>query len=165
MATIDKIGAILNTKIEIPFKVKARESIHVNNPFRDSKFDEFNGSILPADIFEGSQLKSQNKAKMVMSAIAGSVSSFSKKIVEPVAAFCNKVKTNVINAKTNVSNALNYARTTTLSAALSDLGNSISGKISTMRKNAEMSKISDSMPVPELESAWINENIKLMEAA
>ena len=153
MATIDKIGAILNTKIEIPFKIKARESIHTN-PFRHSKFD---GSILPADIFEGTQLKSQNKAKMVMSAIAGSVSNFSKKIAEPVAAFCNKVKT-------NLSNALNYAKTTTLSEALSDLGNSISQKVSTIRKNAEMNKISDKMPVAELEAAWKNEN-KLMEAA
>ena len=153
MATIDKISAILNTKIEIPFKIKARESIHTN-PFKDSKFD---GKILPADIFEGTQLKSQNKAKMVMSAIAGSVSNFSRKIVEPVAAFCNKVKT-------NLSNAFNYAKTTTLSESLSDLGNYISQKVSTMRKNAEMNKISDKMPVVDLEAAWINEN-KLMEAA
>ncbi len=143
MATIDKISAILNTKIEIPFKVKARESIHTN---------PFAGSILPADIFEGTQLKSQNKAKMIMSAIAGSFSKFSK-IVEPVAAFCNKVKE-------NVSSAWNYAKTTTLS----DLGNSVVEKISTIRKNAEMNKISEKMSVSELETAWLNE-LKTMEAA
>ena len=151
MATIDKISAILNTKIENPFKIKARESIHTN-PFRDSKFD---GNTLHfADIFEGSELKTQNKAKMIMSAIAGSVSNFSKRISEPVAAFCNKVKT-------NLSSAWNYAKTTTLS----DLGNSISEKLSSMRKNAEMNKISEKMSVADLESAWINEINLMKEAA
>ncbi len=162
MATIDKISAILNTKIEIPFKIKARESIHTN-PFKDSKFD---GKILPADIFEGSELKSQNKAKMVLSAIAGSVSNFSKKFVEPVAAFCKNIKEKTLS---KCSSAWNYLNTTTLSDlghSITDLGHSITEKVSTMRKNAEMKKISDTTPTTELEALWKKENeLILMEAA
>ena len=52
MATIDKISQILNTEIKMPFKIKARESVHTGNPFKDSSFE---GLTLPADVFEAFQ--------------------------------------------------------------------------------------------------------------
>ena len=175
MATIDKITAILNTEIKMPF-VKARESVHTGNPFKDSSFDRF---TLPADIFEGSELKSQNRAKMIMSAIAGSVTNFTKRITEPVSAFCNKVRT-------NLTSAWNYAKNTTVTEcgqsilnSISELGsrakdsissygtnmkNSISEKLASMKKGTETIKISENTPVVELESLWINET-ELMKGA
>ena len=64
MATIDKISKILNTEIKMPFKIKARESVHTGNPFKDSSFE---GLTLPADVFESSNaVKAESRAKMVM---------------------------------------------------------------------------------------------------
>ncbi len=151
MATIDKITSILNTEIKMPFKIKARESVHQGNPFKDSSF------ALPADIFEGSSLKSQNKALMIMSAIAGSVSNFSRRITEPVSAFYNKVKSNT----TATWNYLRNTTTTEFAHSVRDYVSSkmtsISERISTMKKNLEANKI-ENMSVLELESAWIAEN-------
>ena len=172
MATIDKISAILNTEIKMPFKIKARESVHTGNPFKDSSFDRL---TLPADIFEGSELKSQNRAKMIMSAIAGSVSSFTKRITEPVSAFCNKVRENLSLAWDKTTSAWNYAKTTTvtefgqsLGHSISEygrsVGNSISEKISSLRKKAEVSKINENTPVAELEALWTQE-LELMKGA
>lgn len=157
MATIDKISSILNKEIKMPFKIKARESVHQGNPFKDSSF------ALPADIFEGTSLKSQNKALMIMSAIASNVSNFSRRVIEPVSAFYNKVKT-------NASATWNYLRTTTTTEfahSVKDYAsakiNSISERISAMRRNLEANKI-ENMSVLELESEWIAVNNELMGA-
>lgn len=176
MATIDKISAILNTEIKMPFKIKARESVHTGNPFKDSSFDRL---TLPADIFEGSELKSQNRAKMVLSAVAGHASNFTKRITESVGAFCEKVR--------NMSTATwNYLKNTTVSEfgqsignSIAELGsraknsiteygqnmkNSITEKISNIRKNADANKISENMSVGELEALWTQE-LELMKGA
>ena len=155
MATIDKISKILNTEIKMPFKIKARESVHTGNPFKDSSFE---GLTLPADVFESSNaVKAQNRAKMVMSAIAGSVSNFTRRITEPVSAFCNKVKT-------VSSSTWNYLKNTTISdfgnqisSSITERVNTISERISTMKKNMELSKINEQMTVLELEALWNKE--------
>ena len=147
MATIDKISKILNTEIKMPFKIKARESVHTGNPFKDS-----------SDVFESSNaVKAQNRAKMVISAIAGSVSNFTRRITEPVSAFCNKVKT-------VSSSTWNYLKNTTISdfgnqisSSITERVNTISERISTMKKNMELSKINEQMPVLELEALWNKE--------
>ena len=156
MATIDKISAILNTEIKMPFKIKARESVHTGNPFKDSSFE---GLTLPADVFESSTnaVKAESRAKMVMSAIVGSVSNFTKRITEPVSAFCNKVR--------NASSATwNYLKNTTvsdfghqISSSITERVNSISERITTMKKNLELNKINEHMPVSELEALWAKE--------
>lgn len=155
MATIDKISQILNTEIKMPFKIKARESVHTGNPFKDSSFE---GLTLPADVFESSNpIKAESRAKMVMSAIVGSVSNFTKRITEPVSAFCNKVRS--ASAST-----WNYLKNTTISdfghqisSSITDRVNTISDRISTMRKNMELSRINEHMPVSELEALWTKE--------
>lgn len=155
MATIDKITAILNTEIKMPFKIKARESVHTGNPFKDSSFE---GLTLPADVFESSNaIKSQNRARMVLSAIAGSVTSFTKRITEPVSAFCKKVAT-------DATSAWNYLKTTTISDFGHQISDSINGsissmkeRISTMKKNLELNRISENMSVAELEALWNKE--------
>ena len=172
MATIDKISAILNTEIKMPFKIKARESVHTGNPFKDSSFDRL---TLPADIFESTELKSQNRTKMIMSAIAGSVSSFTQRIVEPISAFCSKVKENLSTAWDKTTSAWNYAKTTSvtefgqaighsISEKAHSVGSSISERISSLKKRAEINKINENTPVLELESMWIQEN-SMMEVA
>ena len=172
MATIDKISAILNTEIKMPFKIKARESVHTGNPFKDSSFDRL---TLPADIFESTELKSQNRAKMIMSAIAGSVSSFTQRFVEPISAFCSKVKENLSTAWDKTTSAWNYAKTTSvtefgqaighsISEKAHSVGSSISERISSLKKRAEISKINENTPVLELESMWMQEN-DMMEVA
>ena len=169
MATVDKISSILNKEIKMPFKIKARESVHQGNPFKDSSF------ALPADIFEGTSLKSQNKAAMIMSAIAGSVSSFTQRFVEPISAFCSKVKENLSTAWDKTTSAWNYAKTTSvtefgqaighsISEKAHSVGSSISERISSLKKRAEISKINENTPVLELESMWMQEN-GMMEVA
>ena len=155
MATIDKISKILNTEIKMPFKIKARESVHTGNPFKDSSFE---GLTLPADVFESSNpIKAESRAKMVMSAIVGSVSNFTKRITEPVSAFCNKVR----NAS---ASTWNYLKNTTISdfghqisSSITERVNTISERISTMKKNLELNKINEHMPVSELEALWAKE--------
>lgn len=175
MATIDKISAILNTEIKMPFKIKARESVHTGNPFKDSSFDRL---TLPADIFEGSEIKSQNRAKMILSSIAGHASNLKKNVCESVGAFCERIK--------NVSSSTwNYLRNTTVSEfgqsignSISEMGarakdsivgygqnmkNSISERISALR-NHNTAKISETMSVEELETLWTQE-LELMKGA
>ena len=144
MAGIDKVtGFNQGQKIANPFKTS--RSMSTPNPF---KYSNFEGNTLPfADVFEGFENKNVSKIRMISSSVMGSMTKFRSSITEPIVNFVNRIGA-------GLSNAWDYAKNTTVTDSVKDLGKGISNKVSEMGKN-----ISEKMPSFNMPSLHIDSNI------
>ena len=136
MAKIDKVsGFNLGQKIANPFKTS--RSMSTPNPF---KYSNFEGNTLPfADVFEGFENKNVSKIRMISSSVMGSMTKLRSSITEPIVNFVNRIGA-------GLSNAWDYAKNTTVTDSVKDLGKGISNKVSEMGKNISEKMPSFSMP-------------------
>ncbi len=115
MAKIIKIGSqnLTPNKIANPFKTSRNST---TNPF---KYNNFEGTTLPfelsADVFEA---KKTNKLKMIASSVTGSMNKVKSIIPESIVNFARRVAS-------GVSNAWDYANSTSFTHAMSDAANAI----------------------------------------
>ena len=125
MAEIDKVtGFNQGQKIANPFKTS--RSMSTPNPF---KYSNFEGNTLPfADVFEGFENKNVSKVRMISSSVMGSMTKFRSSITEPIVNFVNRIGA-------GISSAWDYAKNTTVTDSVKDLGKGISNKVSEMGKN------------------------------
>lgn len=149
MAKIDKVsGFNLGQKIANPFKTS--RSMSTPNPF---KYSNFEGNTLPfADVFEGFENKNVSKMRMISSSVMGSMTKLRSSITEPIVNFVNRIST-------GVSNAWNYAKNTSVTDSVKDLGKGISNSISEMGKNISERMPSFNMPTINMPSLHISSNI------
>lgn len=131
MAKIIKIGSqnLTPNKIANPFKTSRTST---TNPF---KYNNFEGNTLPfevaADVFQGTKAKSADKLRMIASSVTGSMNKMRSSITEPIVNFVNKVRG-------GISNAWDYAKSTTFTGAMSDAAISIKDtSVSTYRAMAD----------------------------
>ena len=149
MAKIDKVsGFNLGQKIANPFKTS--RSMSTPNPF---KYSNFEGNTLPfADVFEGFEKKNVSKSRMISSSVMGSMTKFRSSITEPIVNFVNRIGA-------GLSNAWDYAKNTTVTDSVKDLGKGISNKVSEMGKNISEKMPSFNMPTINMPSLHISSNI------
>ena len=157
MAEIDKVtGFNQGQKIANPFKTS--RSMSTPNPF---KYSNFEGNTLPfADVFEGFDNENVsfkgasvgNKMRMISSSVMGSMTKFRSSITEPIVNFVNRIGA-------GLSNAWDYAKNTTVTDSVKDLGKGISNKVSEMGKNISEKMPSFNMPTINMPSLHISSNI------
>lgn len=149
MAKIDKVsGFNLGQKIANPFKTS--RSMSTPNPF---KYSNFEGNTLPfADVFEGFENKNVSKIRMISSSVMGSMTKFRSSITEPIVNFVNRIGA-------GLSNAWDYAKNTTVTDSVKDLGKGISNKVAEMGKNISEKMPSFNMPTINMPSLHISSNI------
>lgn len=148
MAKIDKVAGLnLTQKIANPFKTSRNST---TNPF---KYSNFEGNTLPfADVFEGFENKNVNKLKMISSSVAGSMTKLRSNITEPIVNFVNRIGV-------GISNAWDYAKNTSVTDSVKDLGKGISNSISEMGRNISEKMPSFNMPAINIPSLKIGSNI------
>ena len=121
MAKIIKVGSqnITPNKIANPFKTSRNST---TNPF---KYNNFEGTTLPlelaADVFAGAKTEKTNRLRMIASSVTGSMNKM-KSSFEPIVNFVNRVRG-------SISNAWDYAKSTTFTGAMSDAANSIKSSV------------------------------------
>lgn len=131
MAKIIKIGSqnLTPNKIANPFKTSRTST---TNPF---KYNNFEGNTLPfevaADVFQGKKAEKANKLRMIATSVTGSMNKMRSSIAEPIVNFVNRVRG-------GISNAWDYAKSTTFTGAMSDAAISIKDtSVSTYRAMAD----------------------------
>ena len=149
MAGIDKVtGFNQGQKIANPFKTS--RSMSTPNPF---KYSNFEGNTLPfADVFEGFENKIVSKMRMISSSVMGSMTKLRSSITEPIVNFVNRIGA-------GISNAWDYAKNTTVTDSVKDLGKGISNKVSEMGRNISEKMPSFNMPTINMPSLHISSNI------
>ena len=149
MAEIDKVtGFNQGQKIANPFKTS--RSMSTPNPF---KYSNFEGNTLPfADVFEGFENKNVSKMRMISSSVMGSMTKLRSSITEPIVNFVNRIGA-------GISNAWDYAKNTSVTDSVKDLGKGISNSISEMGRNISEKMPSFNMPTINMPSLHISSNI------
>ena len=147
MAKINNVGLNLSQKIANPFKTSRNST---TNPF---KYSNFEGNTLQfADVFEGFEPKKINKLKMISASVAGSMTKLRSSITEPIVNFVNRMTT-------GISNAWDYAKNTTVTDSVKDLGKGISNSVSELGRNISEKMPSINMPTLNMPSLHIGSNI------
>ena len=135
MAKIIKVGSqnLTPHKIANPFRTSRNST---TNPF---KYSNFEGNTLPfelaADVF---QTKKSNKLRMIASSVTGSMNKMKSSIAEPIINFVNRINE-------NLSNAWEYAKATSFTAAMSDAGEAIVGAANSIKETRAVKAVSGAL--------------------
>jgi hypothetical protein len=119
MAKIIKMGS--QNSLFIPKSSNISKTTRVGHSTNPFKFNDFEGntlnSFVSADIFEGTNLKKENKLKLIASSVTGSMNKMRSNITEPIVNFVNRVRTGISNVcdRCGFTNAWDYAKNTNIS--------------------------------------------------